>query len=159
MLKRTMCASIFIAAVALSACTQVSPASTPLGSTSLAQPSHRAKPAATSVSVTIQNTYGSEIIHEAQSSQCLSGSPPTDVAADSTSSPFAVSYPGSCTSDVSYFDMTYGPDGAAADTCIFKINYSTITATFSFGVTNNSDTTCSYQSTTPGTVTFIFAHS
>jgi hypothetical protein len=60
---------------------------------------------------------------------------------------------------MAYFDMTYGPDGAAADTCIFEINYSITTGTFSFEVANNSDTTCYYQSTTPGTVTFVFAHS
>lgn len=159
MLKYAICIPIFIAGVALSACSQGSTATNPLGATGVAQPSHRVKPDLTSTSVTIQNMYGSAIVLEALSSSCLTGSPPSSVAATSTSSPFSVSYEPSCTLPTGHFDMTYGPDAAAADACKFKINYDVYSGSFSYSVTNNANTTCSYAlGVIPGTVKFIYDH-
>jgi hypothetical protein len=158
MLKHAICIPIFVAAVALSACSQGSTATNPLGSTGMAQPSHRVKADATSTSVTIDNTYGTAIVKVDVSSACLTGSPPADVPANSTSSPFTVSFEGSCASNTGYFNMTYGPDGAAADACIFDINYVVSTGIFSYAVTNNANTTCSYVLLATGTVVFKYAH-
>jgi len=159
MLKHAICIPIFIAGVALSACSQGSTVTNPLGATSAAQPSHRVKHDITSASVAIQNTYASAIVLEALSSSCLTGSPPSSVAANSTSSPFSVSYEPSCTLPTGHFDMTYGPDAAAADACKFNINYDLSAGSFSYSVTNNASTTCSYVlGVLPGTVKFIYAH-
>jgi hypothetical protein len=128
-----------------------------LGSAGAAQSAHRVRDAATSTSVTIDNTYSSAIIKESLSSECLTGSPPSDVPGNSSSSPFTVSFDPSCASDTGYFDMTYGPDAAAADACIFNVNDTA--GTFSYSVTNNANTTCSYHlGIRPGTVVFVYAH-
>lgn len=160
MLKHAIWIPTLVAAVTLSACSQGSTATSPLGSTGVAQPSHRVKADATSTSVTIDNTYSSEIALEGTSSSCLTGSPPSEVPANSSSSPFTVSFDPSCASNIGYFDMTYGPaNGVAADTCKFNINYVVSTGTFSYSVTNNANTTCSYHlGITPGTVTFVYVH-
>jgi hypothetical protein len=125
-----------------------------------AQHSHRIRDAATSTSVTIDNSYGSEIVKEGESSACLSGSPPSTVPANSTSSPFSVSYVGTCASDTGFFDVTYGIDnGAADDACKFNVNYTVSTGTFSYSVTNNANTNCSYHlGITPNSVIFTYAH-
>lgn len=130
-----------------------------VGTTGVAQPSHRIRDAATSTSVTIDNTYSSEIVPEGVSSSCLTGSPP-DVPGNSSSSPFSVSFSGTCADDFGYFYMTYGPDnGVAADTCKFNINYVVSTGTFSYSVTNNPNTTCSYHlGILPSSVVFVYAH-
>lgn len=159
MLKHAIRIPIFVAAVALSACSQGSTATNPLGSTGVTQPSHRVKPDATSTSVTIDNTYGSAIALEGVSSSCLTGSSPSSVPANSTSSAFTVSFDPSCATDFGYFDMTYGPDAAAADACKFDINYAVPTGTFTYAVENNANTTCSYHlGIRPNTVIFVYAH-
>ncbi len=157
MLKHAICIPIFVAAVALSACSQASTATNPPGTTGVAQPSHRVKPDATSTSATIDNTYGSAIALEGVSSSCLTGSAPSSVPANSTSSAFTVSFDPSCASDTGYFDITYGPDAAAADACKFDINY--LAGTFAYAVENNANTTCSYHlGIRPNTVIFVYAH-
>jgi hypothetical protein len=157
MLKHTICISILLAAVALSACSQGSTATIPPGFTGAAQPSHRAKNDITSTSVTIENTYSSQIELLGESALCLTGTPPSGVPAGSSGSPFTVSFDPSCVSNSGYFDMTYGPDGVAANACKFNINYAG--GNFSYSVTNNADTNCSYiLGVTPGTVTFVYAH-
>lgn len=124
------------------------------------QGSHRIRDAATSTSVTIDNTYGSVIAKEDLSAACLSGSPPSSVPAKSFSSPFSVSYVGTCVSDTGFFDITYGiPSGAAADACQFNISYVVSTGTFSYSVTNGADTTCSYHLGVPvNSVIFVYGH-
>jgi len=131
-----------------------------LGSTGVAPSvSHRIQNAATSTSVAIDNTYSSAIGLEGVSSSCLSGSPPSEVAANSESSPFSVSYAGSCGADIGYFHMTYGPDAVAADACKFDISYVVSTGTFAYSVLNNANTTCSYHlGVVPNTVVFVYAH-
>ncbi len=159
MLKHALFIPIFIAGIALSACSQGSTATSPLGPTGAAQPSHRVKPDITSTSVTIDNTYSSAIALLAVSSACLTGSPPSSVPANSTSSAFIVSYTGSCTIPTGYFDMTYDPDAALVDACIFNISYDVSTGMFSYSVTNHANTDCSYVlGATPGTVVFIYKH-
>lgn len=125
-----------------------------------AQRSHRISDAATSTSVTIDNTYGSAIAKEDLSSACLSGSPPSSVPANSFSSPFSVSYVGTCASDTGFFDMTYGiASGAADDACKFNINYTVSTGSFSYSVTNGGNTSCSYHlGVLPNSVVFVYAH-
>jgi hypothetical protein len=54
--------------------------------------------------------------------------------------------------------MTYDPDGALADACTFKINYAISTGVFTYGVSNNANSKCSYTvGGAPGTVNFIYA--
>jgi len=157
MLKHAICIPIFVAAVALSACSQGSTATNPLGSTGVAQPSHRVKADATSTSVAIDNTYSSEIDLEGVSSSCLTGSPPSDVPANSTSSAFTVSFEPSCTSATGHFDMTYEPNATAV--CKFDISYIVSTGTFSYTVVNSANTKCSYAlGVLPNTVEFVYAH-
>lgn len=120
---------------------------------------HRARDAATSTSVAIDNTYSKEIVPEAVSSACLTGSPP-DVTANSQSAPFTVSYTGTCASDHGFFDMTYGPaNGVADDACKFNIDYTVSTGTFLYSVTNTASTNCSYHlGVTPNSVIFVYGH-
>lgn len=122
--------------------------------------SHRIRDAATSTSVTIDNTYGSAIGKEDLSSACLNGSPPSSVAANSFSSPFSVSYVGTCASDTGFFNMTYGiASGAADDACKFNITYTVSTGTFAYSITNGTNTTCSYHlGVLPDSVVFVYAH-
>jgi hypothetical protein len=55
--------------------------------------------------------------------------------------------------------MTYGPDAALADACTFNINYMVVPGTFSYSVTNNTNTNCmAIPGATPGTVTFKYVH-
>jgi hypothetical protein len=159
MLKFALYIPIFVAGVALSACSQGSTATNPIGPTGAAQPSHRVKPDITSTTVTIENTYSSAVDLLHLSSACLTGSPPSSVAANSTSSPFTVSYTGSCTIPTGYFNMTYGPNGALVDACIFNISYDVTAGTFSYSVANHANTNCSFAlGATPGTVQFTYSH-
>jgi hypothetical protein len=159
MLKHALFIPIFIAGVALSACSQGSTATDSLGPTGPTQSSHRVKPDITSTSVTIQNTYSSDIELLGVSSACLTGSPPSSVPANSTSSAFTVSYTGSCTIPIGHFNMTYDPDAALVDACVFNISYDISTSMFTYSVTNHANTDCSYVlGATPGTVIFKYAH-
>jgi hypothetical protein len=55
--------------------------------------------------------------------------------------------------------MTYDPDGALADACTFKIDYTISSGVFTYSVTNNANTNCTYiPGVTPGTVTFKYVH-
>lgn len=159
MLKHAICIPILVAAAALSACTQGSMSTNPLGSTGATQPSHRVKSDLTSTSVTIQNAYSSPIGLVSESALCLSGSPPSSVPANSSSSAFSVSYTGSCAADIGHFYMTYDPDGALADACTFKIDYTVSSGVFTYSVANNANTNCvDIPGVTPGTVTFKYVH-
>jgi hypothetical protein len=159
MLKHALFIPIFIAGIALSACSQGSTATDPLGPTGAAQPSYRVKPDITSTSVTIDNTYSSAINLLGVSSACLTGSPPSSVAANSTSSAFTVSYTGSCAANIGYFNMTYDPDAALVDACVFNISYNVSEGAFTYSVTNHANTNCSYvPGATPGTVVFKYVH-
>jgi hypothetical protein len=160
MLKHAIYIPIFAAAVALSACSQGSMSTNPLGSSAVAQPSHRERADLTSTSVTIQNKYSLAISLITQSASCLTGSPPSTVAADSTSASFSVSYTGTCAVDHGHFYMTYDPDAAAADACTFKIDYTPSSGVFTYSVVNGANTNCSYVlGGLPGVVAFIYAHS
>lgn len=136
------------------------PGNSQFRSIAAAPASHRVRNTATSTSVAIDNTDSSAIGLEHISSSCLTGSPPSEVPGDSQSSPFSVSYAGSCGADFGFFDMTYGPGVAAIDACKFNIDYVVSTGTFSYSVTNTISTTCSYHlGVVPNSVIFVYAHS
>lgn len=158
MLKYAICVLLFVAGMALSACSQSSTATSPLGPTGMTQPSHRVRPDATSTSVTIRNNFGVAIALVGVSASCLTGSPPSSVPGTSTSSPFSVSYTGSCAGDTGHFNMTYDPDAALADACTFKVDYAIPTGAFTYAVSNNGNTNCSYAlGGAPETVQFIYS--
>jgi hypothetical protein len=127
-----------------------------------AAPAGHVRPDVTSTTVKIQNSYSSSINLETLNSQCLTGSAPTTVGANSTSPAFTVSYPPACTEPTAYFDMTYGPSGGASgvDYCTFNINFTETAGPFSYSVTNGSKTTCSFTLSDPTVnVKFIYNHS
>lgn len=160
MLKRTIGLPIFAAALTLSACSQGSTSTNPLGSSSVAQPSHRVRADLTSTTLAIQNKYSVAIALITVSKACLDGSPPSSVAADSTSSTFSVSYTGTCGVDAGHFYMTYDPDAAAVDACTFKVDYKPSSGVFTYSVVNGGNTNCSFvPGATPGTGAFIYAQS
>jgi hypothetical protein len=148
------------AVVGLSACGGSPSLGTPVaGSTSgLIQPSHKIKPDITSTSVTIQNDTGSPLpLSTAPTDECLTGSPPSSVPANSSSTAFPVSYVTGCTNPPPfYFDMTYNGTGIPAAACTFKINYDATSGTFTYSVSGGSATNCSATSSS-GSVTFVYA--
>lgn len=129
------------------------------GSGSLTQPAHRVKADVTSTTVQIKNASSQEISLKSLTNVCLTGSPPSPVAANSTSSTFTVSYTSGCVGDP-VFNMTYGPSsgGSAADNCTFNISFATPAGPFSFSVTNGSDTNCTYTPLLSGTNQFTYSH-
>jgi hypothetical protein len=151
-----------LVAASLTACGGTPSSVTPgLGSlANIAQPSHRVKPDVTSVTAAIQNTYSSAITLMS-SSGCLSASPPSPVAANSTSSSFAIAYNPTCAGGVQTLGMKYGPAlGSLGDNCTFNVSYTVSSGTFSYSVANESRTSCSYRTSgvTPLDVLFIYAH-
>lgn len=159
--KHVICIPIFVAAVALSACSQGTTSTNALGSGAIQQPSHRARADLTSTTLAIQNKYSEAIDLITVSKTCLDGSPPSSVAAGATSASFTVSYTGTCGVDHGHFYMTYDPTAAAADACTFKVDYTVSSGTFSYSVVNGSTlTNCSFiPGVTPGSGTFVYDHS
>jgi hypothetical protein len=156
----TLVTTSLIVGLGLSACSGSQPTATPglTSASGISQPTHRVKPDFTSTSVTIINNYSSEIFKQALSASCLSGTPPSSIPANTSASPFTVSYNIGCTQPSSFFDVTYGPTAASGDQCTFNIGYTPSTGVFSYGVTNGSNTNCSTPSTSGAGVTFKYSH-